>query len=118
MEFSEIGNCGDTDVDPPDVVILTEGGRPGHAVRVAVDEGMPDTARHVVLSELGDGVGDVLVEMSVWMVVGRGSAARSNARSMTASIDGCDVSPVFSRTGYPSSVHICLFDFVGESDFQ
>lgn len=70
MEFSEIGDCGDTDVDPPDVVILTEGGRPGHTVRVAIDEGIADTARHVVLTELGDGVRDVLVEMSVWVVAG------------------------------------------------
>jgi hypothetical protein len=68
MELSQIGGCCDTNVDSPDIVILTEGSRACHSVRIAVNERETDTLDHVILTESIKSIPDVPIKMTVWMI--------------------------------------------------
>ena len=50
-KFPEVGSCGHTDVDSPDVFFGPKGSSASHSVRIAINENEADTVHDIVLTE-------------------------------------------------------------------
>jgi len=64
-KFPEVGSCGHSDVDSPDVLVGPKGSSASHSVGIAFNENETDAVNDIILTEPLNSVANILIKMCI-----------------------------------------------------